>query len=71
MFLIGDVTVMSAVEKEYEGRKYYKMQCLGEDKVAYSLSAKYEDHPRQGDKFQLFVEPDSFWKPVVRVQKVK
>lgn len=71
MFLIGDVTVMNAQQKEYDGRKYYKMQVMAEDKVAYSVSARFEDNPRVGDKFQLFVEPDSNYKPVVRCQKVK
>lgn len=71
MFLIGDVTVMSVQQKEFDGRKYYKMQVLAEDKVAYAVSAKFDDHPQVGDKFQMFVEPDGNYKPVVRCQKVK
>lgn len=71
MFLIGDCTVMNAIEKEYDGRKYYKMQVMAEDKVAYSVSCGYDQHPKTGDVYQLFVEPDNNYKPVVRCQKVK
>ena len=70
-FLIGDVQVTYVTEKEFEGRKYYKMQAMGKDKCLYSVSAPYDEHPKEGDIYQMFVEPDNNWKPRVRVQKVK
>lgn len=70
-FLIGDVTVAYVQEKEFDGRKYYKFQAIGKDKCMYSLSCRYEDHPKEGDTFQLIVEADNNWRPVVRCQKVK
>lgn len=70
-FLIGDMQITYVEQKEYDGRKYFKMQAVGKDKAVYSLSAPYEDQPKAGDIYQLYIEPDRYFKPKVRAQKVR
>lgn len=53
MFLVGTVTITKVVEKEWEGRKYYKCQALGSDKEIYSVSLSGDQNPRVNDVFQL------------------
>ena len=73
MILVGDVTVLKATEKEYEGRKYYT--CLGmcpKDKEIYKFSASYDESPKEGDTYQMIMSAsDRDLKPFVRFQKVK
>lgn len=71
MLLLGDCTVNCVQEKEYEGRKYYKLQVMAKDNVGYSVSCAYDIHPKPGDILQMVLDADSNWKPTVRVQKVK
>lgn len=70
-FLIGDVQVTYVEEKKFEDRRYYKMQAVAKDKCVYSISAPIDDHTKVGDIYQLFVEPDRYYKPIIRCQKVK
>ena len=44
MYLVGTVTLSKVVEKEWEGRKYYKCQALGSDKEIYSLTLNGARH---------------------------
>ena len=72
MFLVGTVSITKVVEKEWEGRKYYKCQALGSDKEVYSVSLSAEQNPRVGDIFQLKLEPsDRDWKPAVKLVREK
>ena len=71
-FIVGTVTISKVVEKEWEGRRYFKCQALGSDKEMYSLSLGADDNPRQGDVFQIIVEPsDRDWKPAVHFVREK
>lgn len=72
MYLVGTVTLSKVVEKEWEGRKYYKCQALGSDKEIYSLTLNGADAPRSGDVYQIVLEPsDRDWKPYVHFQREK
>lgn len=72
MYLVGTVTLNKVVEKEWEGRKYFKCQALGSDKEIYSITLNGNESPRQGDVFQIVMEPsDRDWKPIVRFQREK
>lgn len=71
-FIVGTATISKVVEKEWEGRRYFKCQALGSDKEMYSLSLRADDNPRQGDVFQIIVEPsDKDWKPAVHFVREK
>lgn len=70
MYLIGTLSISKVVAKEWEGRKYYKCQAIGDDKEVYSISLNSDQNPRNGDIFQMIVEPsDKDWKPIVRIQR--
>lgn len=70
MYLVGTVTLSKVVAKEWEGRRYYKCQGVGDDKEVYSVSLGENENPRVGDIFQMIVEvSDRDWKPVVRFQR--
>lgn len=72
MYLVGTVTLSKVVEKEWEGRKYYKCQALGSDKEIYSLTLNGAEAPRSGDVYQIVLEPsDKDWKPYVHFQREK
>ena len=72
MVLVGDVTVIKANEKEYDGRKYYTCLGMAKDKEIYKFSAKYEDHPKEGDIFQMTMgSSDKDLKPFVKFERVK
>lgn len=72
MFLVGTVTLSKVVEKEWDGRKYFKCQALGSDKEVYSISLPGTESPRQGDVFQMVLEPsDRDWKPAVHFTREK
>lgn len=70
--LIGEVKVFKSTEKQYEERKYYT--CLGMDKdnEIYKFSAPYEDHPDNGDVYQMEMSPsEKDLRPYIRFVKVK
>ena len=72
MYLVGTVTLSKVVEKEWEGRKYYKCQAVGSDKEIYSLTLNSAEAPRSGDVYQIVLEPsDRDWKPYVHFQREK
>ena len=72
MFLVGTVTLTKVVEKEWDGRKYYKCQALGSDKEIYSVSLSADMNPRVNDVFQITLEPsDRDWKPAVKFVREK
>lgn len=72
MFLVGTVQISKVIEKEWEGRKYFKCQAVGSDKEIYAVTLSAEENPRVGDNFQLIVDPsDRDWKPRVRLQREK
>lgn len=72
MFLVGTVTITKVVEKEWEGRKYFKCQALGSDKEIYSVSLSGDQNPRVNDVFQLVLQPsDRDWKPYISLQREK
>lgn len=70
--LIGDVKVFKATEKEYDGRKYFTCLGMTKDNDIYKFSAQFEDHPVNGDVYQMELSPsDRDLKPMVRFAKVK
>lgn len=72
MFLVGTVTLSKVVEKEWDGRKYYKCQAVGSDKEVYSIFLNDNESPRSGDVYQMILEPsDRDWKPAVKFQREK
>lgn len=72
MYLVGTVTLSKVIEKEWEGRKYYKCQAVGSDKEIYSLTLNGAEAPRSGDVYQIVLEPsDRDWKPYVHFQREK
>ena len=72
MFLVGTVSITKVVEKEWEGRRYFKCQALGSDKEVYSVSLGAADNPRVGDVFQIVLEPsDKDWKPYTHFVREK
>ena len=72
MFLVGTVTLSKVVEKEWDGRKYFKCQAVGSDKEVYSISLPASEAPRTGDVFQMVLEPsDRDWKPAVHFTREK
>lgn len=72
MFLVGDITVTMAVEKEYEGRKYFVCQGMAKDGEVYKFSTRFEDHPQKGDVFQMKISPSTRdFKPQASFEKVK
>ena len=72
MYLVGTVTLSKVVEKEWDGRKYFKCQAVGSDKEMYSISLNGNEAPRSGDVYQMILEPsDRDWKPVVRFEREK
>lgn len=72
MFLVGTVQISKVIEKEWEGRKYFKCQAVGSDKEVYALSLGADQNPRVGDTFEIIVDPsDRDWKPRVRFQREK
>lgn len=72
MYLVGTVTLSKVVEKEWEGRKYYKCQAVGSDKEMYSISLNGNEAPRSGDVYQMILEPsDRDWKPAIRFEREK
>lgn len=72
MFLIGTVTISKVIEKEWDGRKYYKCQAVGSDKEVYAITLNGNEQPRTGDVYQMIVEPsDRDWKPAVKLQREK
>lgn len=72
MFLVGTVTLTKVIEKEWEGRRYFKCQAIGSDKEVYSISLSSDLNPRVNDVFQMKVEPsDRDWKPAVKFFREK
>ena len=72
MFLVGDITVTMAIEKEYEGRKYFVCQGMAKDGEVYKFSCRYEDYPKKGDVFQMKISPSTRdFKPQATFEKVK
>lgn len=71
-FLVGDVKVTMAQEKEYEGRKYFICQGVAKDGCVYKFSTRFEDYPQTGDVYQMSVQPSSKdFKPQAIFTKVK
>ena len=71
-YLIGDVKVFKATQKEYDGRIYFS--CLGMDKnnEVFKFSASAEDKPVNGDIYQMELSSsDRDLKPYIRFKKVK
>lgn len=72
MFLVGTVTLSKVVEKEWEGRKYFKCQAVGSDKEIYALTINGNEAPRAGDVYQMILEPsDRDWKPYIHFEREK
>lgn len=72
MFLVGDLTVTMAQEKEYEGRKYFVCQGMAKDGEVYKFSTRFEDYPKKGDVFQMKIAPSTKdFKPQAFFEKVK
>ena len=72
MVLVGDVTIIKANEKEYDGRKYFTCLGMSKDKEIYKFSANYDDQPKEGDVYQMAMgSSDKDLKPFVRFQRVK
>lgn len=70
MYLIGTLQVTKVIPKEWDGRRYFKCQGIGDDKEVYAFSLNDGENPRSGDVFQMIVEPsDRDWKPFVRIQR--
>lgn len=71
-FLVGDVTIIKATEREYDGRKYFNCMGMTKDKDIYKFSASYDDLPKAGDVFQMEVSPsDKDLRPYVKFRKVQ
>lgn len=69
--LAGVLTVLNAKEQSYEDRKYYSCQGLDQSKEVFNFSAPFEDHPKEGDHYQMIIERDSHSKARVRYVKEK
>lgn len=71
MFLVGDVTVISAEKRKYEDREYFRVTSIGSDKSVYIFSCGLEVAPQESDVFQMYVESGSDCKARTKFQKVK
>lgn len=72
MLLVGDVTVIKANEKEYDGRKYFTCLGMAKDKEVYKFSASYDEQPKEGDVYQMSMSAsDRDLKPYIKFTKVK
>lgn len=71
-YLIGDVKVFKANQKEYEGRIYYSCLGMTKDNEIFKFSAPAEDKPINGDTYQMELSSsDRDLKPYIRFVKVK
>lgn len=71
-YLIGDVKVFKATQKEYDGRVYYTCLGMTKDNDIYKFSAPAEDKPQTGDSYQMELSSsDRDLKPYIRFVKVK
>jgi hypothetical protein len=63
---------MKVTEKEYDGKKYFNCLGIAKDKEIYKFSANYDDHPKEGDVYQMtLTSSDRDLKPYIRFNKVK
>lgn len=70
MVLVGDVTLIKAERKEYDGRVYFSCLGVAEDKEIYKFSCS--EQPKEGDKFQMVLSSSmKDLKPYVRFEKIK
>lgn len=70
--LVGDVKVIKASEKEFDGRRYFTCMGMDKDNDIYKFSCSYDDMPKQGDTYQMELSPsDKDLRPYVRFVKVK